>query len=122
MNKLKVPLKDIEHHEVTIDFEKALKILKGSLKSSSTLTDVFLKEIIEKKKRDEEVINDSVVCNFKNWETLIPSYQSRFQSYPIRKRTAIWYARTRSGIASTSANSVTMTLDDVMSNLSSALP
>ncbi|KAJ9550990.1 hypothetical protein OSB04_015035 [Centaurea solstitialis] len=54
MNKLKVPLKDIEHHVVTIDFEKALKILKASLRSCSTLTDVFLKEIIEKKKRDNE--------------------------------------------------------------------
>ncbi|KAI3701648.1 hypothetical protein L6452_26881 [Arctium lappa] len=51
LNKLKVPLKDVEHHEVTIGIEKALKILKASLRSNSTLTDVLLEEIIEKKKR-----------------------------------------------------------------------
>ncbi|KAJ9550991.1 hypothetical protein OSB04_015036 [Centaurea solstitialis] len=51
LNKLKVPLKDIEHHVVTIDFEMALKILKASLQSSSIFTDVFLEEISKEKSR-----------------------------------------------------------------------
>ncbi|KAJ9551067.1 hypothetical protein OSB04_015112 [Centaurea solstitialis] len=59
MNKLKVPLKDVEHHKVTIGIGKALKILKASLKCSSTLTDVFLKEIIENKQRDEYKLKDN---------------------------------------------------------------
>ncbi|KAJ9551069.1 hypothetical protein OSB04_015114 [Centaurea solstitialis] len=50
LNKLKVPLEDIEHHVVTIDFEMALKILKASLQSSSIFTDVFLEEISKEKR------------------------------------------------------------------------
>ncbi|KAJ9550993.1 hypothetical protein OSB04_015038 [Centaurea solstitialis] len=52
LNKLKVPLNDVEQHEVRIGIEKGLKILKASLRSSSTFTDALLEEIIESKKND----------------------------------------------------------------------
>ncbi|KAJ9551068.1 hypothetical protein OSB04_015113 [Centaurea solstitialis] len=48
LNKLKVPLNDVERHSVTIGIEEALKILKASLKSSSTFTDALLEEIIQR--------------------------------------------------------------------------
>ncbi|KVI01351.1 Protein of unknown function DUF674 [Cynara cardunculus var. scolymus] len=51
MNELKVPLKDIEHHEVSIGIEKGFELLNASLKSNSSLIDLLLEEIIEKKKR-----------------------------------------------------------------------
>ncbi|KAJ9550837.1 hypothetical protein OSB04_014882 [Centaurea solstitialis] len=54
MNESKVPLKDLEHHVVTIGIEEGLKICNASLKSRSTLSDVLLGPIIEKKKRDAE--------------------------------------------------------------------
>ncbi|KAJ9551065.1 hypothetical protein OSB04_015110, partial [Centaurea solstitialis] len=59
MNKAKVPLKDLEHHVVTIGIEEGLNILNASLKSRSTLTDVLLGPIIEKKKRDDEELRSS---------------------------------------------------------------
>ncbi|KAJ9550834.1 hypothetical protein OSB04_014879 [Centaurea solstitialis] len=50
MKESKVPLKDLEHHVVTIGIEEGLKILNASLKSRSIMTDVLLGPIIEKKK------------------------------------------------------------------------
>ncbi|PWA63686.1 hypothetical protein CTI12_AA350630 [Artemisia annua] len=46
LNKLKVPLNDVEEHEVSIGVEEGLKILKASLKSSTPLSDVLLKGCI----------------------------------------------------------------------------
>ncbi|GJW55521.1 hypothetical protein Tco_0099606 [Tanacetum coccineum] len=43
LNKLKVPLNDVEEHEVTIGIEEGLKILRSSLKSSSVLSAALLK-------------------------------------------------------------------------------
>ncbi|KAJ9550988.1 hypothetical protein OSB04_015033 [Centaurea solstitialis] len=47
LNKLNVPLNDVERHAVTIGIEEGLKILKASLKSSSTFTDALLEELIQ---------------------------------------------------------------------------
>ncbi|GKA35602.1 hypothetical protein Tco_0722093, partial [Tanacetum coccineum] len=43
LNKLKVPLNDIEEHEVSVGIEEGLRILKASLKSPSPLFDALLK-------------------------------------------------------------------------------
>ncbi|KAJ9551066.1 hypothetical protein OSB04_015111 [Centaurea solstitialis] len=56
MKESKVPLKDVEHHVVTVGIEEGLKIFSASLKSRSTLSDVLLGPIIEKKKRDAEEV------------------------------------------------------------------
>ncbi|KAI3701631.1 hypothetical protein L6452_26848 [Arctium lappa] len=41
LNKLNVPVDDVEEHELIIGVEEGLKILKASLKSSSTLSDAL---------------------------------------------------------------------------------
>ncbi|KAJ9550994.1 hypothetical protein OSB04_015039 [Centaurea solstitialis] len=51
LNKLKVPLIDVEQHAVSIGIEQGLKILMASLKSNTALTDALLGEILENKKR-----------------------------------------------------------------------
>ncbi|PWA88816.1 hypothetical protein CTI12_AA117050 [Artemisia annua] len=43
LNKLQVPLNDIEEHEVSVGIEEGLRILKASLKSRSPLSDALLK-------------------------------------------------------------------------------
>ncbi|KAK9078682.1 hypothetical protein SSX86_002739 [Deinandra increscens subsp. villosa] len=41
LNKLKVKVDDIEKHEITIGFEEGLNMLKASLRSQSTLTNII---------------------------------------------------------------------------------
>ncbi|KAI3701655.1 hypothetical protein L6452_26891 [Arctium lappa] len=50
LNKLKVPLIDVEQHSLSIGIEQGLKILMASFKSNTALTDALLREIIEEKK------------------------------------------------------------------------
>ncbi|KAI3701647.1 hypothetical protein L6452_26879 [Arctium lappa] len=54
LNKLKVPLNDVEQHAIIIDIDEGLKILNASLKSNSAFTNALLEEIIEKKKSQKE--------------------------------------------------------------------
>ncbi|KAJ9551063.1 hypothetical protein OSB04_015108 [Centaurea solstitialis] len=51
LNKLKVPLNDVEQHAINIGIKEGLKILNAALTSTSTFTDGLLAEIIEKKRR-----------------------------------------------------------------------
>ncbi|KAJ9551071.1 hypothetical protein OSB04_015116 [Centaurea solstitialis] len=51
LNKLKVPLNDVEQHAIVIGIKEGLKILNAALESNSAFTDGLLAEIIEKKRR-----------------------------------------------------------------------
>ncbi|KAJ9550992.1 hypothetical protein OSB04_015037 [Centaurea solstitialis] len=51
LNKLKVPLNDVEQHAIVIGITEGLKILNAALESNSAFTDGLLAEIIEKKRR-----------------------------------------------------------------------